>query len=842
LIRFQLLKKLSLSHQFFDPPSAPQKIDSQSLKRSPFKNKAILLMTQKSKEEILSQLLGSERLIIIYGPPGCGKTRYILGVLKAVDDFGNCGAIVSKRCFNGGGRNEIIGTETQQFSYHQFLRNFYDKENIIIDTPLTDRMFYILDDFHYLSKAMRLVFDNLVHHLTHSSEKNNQKIIVMISCPPSGLLKKILSETSLSKNFYQFNNCHDGTKFSLSLIESDEIIPCQPDCEIIYSPGGDHETVETPQRYYRIADIVCERVFQTIPIPKNVYEFSPEPGACLVFLPGKTEVSLLCELLQSRLEGRANIVPFVERYEGCEKYRITDFISNQNPRNFYPQTENMSFHTFQKKSDRMTVYLSDGAAASGPYIPNVTMIIDSMVTKDETDDTNNIRHYNSRWISQDKLKMRMFRFSIDFTDFMLPEPKASPERKFVILGSKEFCNTLPKEEPDAYHYFSIEHDILEMIYNNIDPYHVFPKDYHHLVDQSMKNFRQYGLIDGDELCLEMTRFVKNISLEIRMGSLLWTILEELVENKTVESEMSIIQKLQIHTAAIATIKCYSGGIVRWPRRNKSENFYDYSHECDLILNQIGQKYAGRTSMETIYKIWDDIYSSIDPHNYHELRSYCNNNNLLYRRFDMMQALMRKLFCKCVQAKRLNTNIYENNRNSLSVLQLLNWADFDDDFNCTTKIQRPSVDDMSREMFRAVKKIYSDLASKYKHTHTGGLSIVIDGNNVLNDERFIHNADLVKNKSPVIYPLCITTRILRKKKSVPVPNPKRSPPESDTYGDFFSVDKDIIDWENHIAQEVDETENSSPVPQYIQTNVIIKCLSIFHADPDEIDDDDDFIDI
>ena len=349
-------------------------------------------------------------------------------------------------------------------------------------------------------------------------------------------------------------------------------------------------------------------------------------GVYMIFVPGKQEL----ELVEAELRKEIGPDAIIFQAHG-------DLMAD----------EIMKIHDPVEEGKRKIVVTTNIAECS-ITIENVSLIINTMTHREASSGLDESLKLDLHWISKSNAIQRMGRTG-----------RTCPGICVVLMSEGKY-NMLPDNITPEISRVSISYDILKLMKFGLDPHKIlgqiisewqitmhvdllkelgFIRESDGMVLEKLWNRTSSGLRESREQSsrfsevTDMGDFCSEFPLSIRKSAMIYH-LRKVSENSVVSQEVLNINESAtfLHLVVICTLNCYGSGLFHTPRRNRDEDSSSFNTRIMVVRENFEDKYAGYSDVDTIFKIWIDICQSIYPYYLKDLKIYCVNNNLNFRRF------------------------------------------------------------------------------------------------------------------------------------------------------------------------------------------------------------------
>ena len=486
-------------------------------------------------------------------------------------------------------------------------------------------------------------------------------------------------------------------------------------------------------RNYNIDD--DELYLRTVSIAQK-YHNDKYDGVYLIFVPGKQEL----ELIQTELEKYFG--PNADIYIAHGDLSIDELVMIHN----------------RPKDGIRKIVVATNIAECSITIENVSLVIDTMTHREASSSLDESLKLDLHWISKANSKQRMGRTGRTCPGIYIP------------LVSEEKYSTLTDNITPELERVSISYDILKLLKFELDPKIILAPiismwqiDIHidllkklRFIREPEKTISKLSLHPHNKIIVtDMGDFCSEFPLSIRKSAMLYHL-------KNLREPNSFI-----YLAVICTLNCYGAGLFYMPKKNKGEDAvcYELRREDAKIIFE--DKFAGYSDVDTIFNIWIELCATINPFYITDLRNFCRDNQLNFRRFKNTVTILKQCMIVC-------------NRMALRVSH-----------NVKTFI-RPNLEELSRTFYNLLALTHHDYITTVHYNFTGDVTAICGGLQHKIDNRAIHQMELGNNMRQVYYALVRTQKTTRNGYVLRIINVLHSIPQDDVDEDTPSIFSSDID--------------------------------------------------
>ena len=376
--------------------------------------------------------------------------------------------------------------------------------------------------------------------------------------------------------------------------------------EIKFDPEIIEKDLSTndPILYKRAADIAL------------CYHKEDYSGKYLIFAPGKTEVDIVLQALESSFQDHKN-VKFIPIYDD-------------------PEDENSKIYGDNDGTRHIIIAISVTELFS--TVKDISLIIDVCNNREISFGTDESQGLIIRRISKPISDMRMNQTG-----------KTCPGIYIPLLSPEAFEKLSPMIIPEI-DRLSLCYHILRLLSNDIDPNEIIGKlcSKKRMIIETMI-LEELGMVNGSKIT-SMGIFCSKFPIGIRKSAMLYylkKIINDHYKNNYLESQtcissdaiilatnnnfLEIERNIFFYIAVICTINCYGSGILHLPHKNNGEDSTVFHNKFQNIRTYIKNKFGGYSDVDTIFNIWVDLCNKTNPFYLTDVRNYCKENYLNFRK-------------------------------------------------------------------------------------------------------------------------------------------------------------------------------------------------------------------
>lgn len=514
--------------------------------------------------------------------------------------------------------------------------------------------------------------------------------------------------------------------------------------------------IDSIKRYTHAADLAYK------------YHTDDHGGTYLIFVPGKQEIDIVTNALEKHFGEHAEIVPAHSNLTNEELSKIHG----------------------DTVIGKRKIIVATNIAECSITIKNVSLVIDTLTHREASSGLDEIMCLDLHWISKSNAMQRKGRTG-----------RTCPGT-YIILQSEEMYSKLAENVTPEIDRVSISHTILKLIKFGLDPKNILnPVMTEWQIEIYTDPLNKLGFVkQQSNMITDMGNFCSEFPLSIRKSAMLYHLKNMNDPN------------IFLHLAVICTLNCYGTGIFYWPKKNPDEDVAAYSMRRDDIRQKIEDKFGGYSDVDTIFKIWIKICSTINPFYFTELRIFCQDNQLNFHRFKETVTLLKQ--CVSVGNRvRLNACYHSND------------------------IENIDVKDLGKTFYHLLSLTHQDYETTISPDLRGGLIADCAGLRHRIDNRSLHLMEL-GNTDQIYYSLVRTQRTA-KNGMFRMINVLHAVPESDMSGENLSIFSSDIDSDENIERFVSTLSNKQNWNKFL---AIVESIDppiniINQLDAPEIMDDD-----
>ena len=566
-----------------------------------------------------------------------------------------------------------------------------------------------------------------------------------------------------------------------SINEGLKLLPTQPSyllykiksypITICYDNESDKFGPESENRYIRTATLAHQ------------YHMENHHGIYLIFAPGEQEIKQITTELEKKFNNNA-IILSVHNESTLEDL-------------------NNIYELNHVTSSKRKIIIATNIMEYLITIDNISLVIDSMVDKN----VNSVLDENTETI--------FFWISKSNSDQRKNKTGRTCSGTYVIMQSKENYLLLSNNNIPEIKKNSINYDILNLIKNGLDPIPIFAP----IIDEKQTKsyidlLRNLGFIADDKIT-NMMDFCSKFPLDIRKAAMIYHLVQHNNPN------------IFLHLAVICTIKCYGNGIFIWPNKHINEDIIEYSLRRDEITQKIENKFAGYSDTDTLFKIWIDICSKINPFYIKDLKSYCHENYVNFYKLRETTLILKK----CITIGNTMGLHFQYN---FPIQEQGNNKTPSNIYHNTKKFKIPSVKILGKTFYQLLSLTHQDYEIRFYQNSKGKIVANYDNTEYQIDNKAIHSMNVGNNNQQICYLLIKNQKytkagilkIINVFHAVPkMDNDNNDDNNNDDKFSIFSSDagseydslrssfSDIQNWNNYLPSL--EIDNSMTFPEYFE---------------------------
>ena len=470
---------------------------------------------------------------------------------------------------------------------------------------------------------------------------------------------------------------------------------------------------ETEQPYTRAAEIAHQ------------YHKTGYDGTYIIFVPSRVEIEIVTRKLQMLFGPGTNYLDIVEVHNGLS-------ISELN------KTRRPPFYSRRK------IVLCTNVAEYFVTMDNVSLVVDTATYREACLTTDETSSANPSCITKMISIQCQRRTGI------------TREGKYILTTSKEkFDNFAPDLEPQMQR-LCIMTDILTLLKYNLDP-SILKQVSELSISMSMNKLRALNLImysNQKYLVTEMGHFCSKFPLDLRKSAMLYHLKKS--------SEPNVF----LYLAVICTLNCYSGGMISLPKKNPGETHLTYSMRKKLVLRTFHKKFAGYSDVDTIFNIWIEICTHINPFYITDLKNFCHRFRLNFPKFKEIASVLKQ----CV---------FIGNDPKIG----LNAS------YAGTKFDPRLMPDFSQKFYQLLELTHCDFKTSVFHNFNGGLTGICQGAVHKVDGYTICKMNMGSNLNQIYYSIVRTQRITKMGFPIKIINIMHTVPQEEVPEDEPSIFSD-----------------------------------------------------
>lgn len=440
----------------------------------------------------------------------------------------------------------------------------------------------------------------------------------------------------------------------------------------IYEEQSSVYAPDSEERYIYAANVAYK-------YHKNNYD-----GIYLIFVPGKQEIDIVINTLEKIFSsGTIDILPAHGDLSMDELLKIHEL----------------------SKNNRRKIIVATNIAECSITIENVSLVIDTLTHREASSGLDESLRLDLHWISKSNSKQRKGRTG------------RTCKGTYVILQAENIYANFADNNTPEIDRVSISYDILKLLKFGLEPKLILKSIVAEWqIDMYVELLGKLGFINYPENTVtDMGDFCSEFPLGIRKSAMLYHLRKLNDKN------------IFLHLAVICTLNCYGSGIFIWPKKNHGEDVFSYSIRCDDTLQKYEDKFAGYSDIDTLFKIWIEICSSINPFYITDLKNFCRDNQLNFRRFKEIIALLKQC-------------IYIGNKNYFNIY-----------YNFKTFIP-PNIIELGKTFYHLLTLTHREYETIITHNPNGQFVAICAGLEHKIDNRSVHRMNLGNNTKKIYYSL------------------------------------------------------------------------------------------
>lgn len=562
----------------------------------------------------------------------------------------------------------------------------------------------ILDEFHIRTKESDICL--CLWLFAHRAWQSNP----LLPKPP----KLVIMSATLDDNISQFFSNNKPVVLSYA-VQTYAVTT-------VYDDMSDKFYMDSDARYIRAAILAKE------------YHEKNHDGVYLIFVPGKQEIDIVVGELNKLIGASAEIFYAHGELSSEELLKIHD-----------------PAPPLKKK-----IIVATNIAECSLTIENVSLVIDTLTHREANCGLDESLRLDVHWISKSSSKQRCGRTG------------RTCEGIYVPMMSEQMYSNLPETITPELERISFAYDILRLMKSSLDPKVILaPVISERQIDIHINLLKKLGFIrDLDNsiklpdkqiqsipsipTITDMGDFCSEFPLGIRKSAMLYHLRD--LDNPDVF----------LHLAVICTLNCYGSGIFYWPKRNLGEDSMSYSMRCDDAIQFFEEKFAGYSDVDTIFNIWIKICSEINPFYITDLRIFCRDNQLNFRRFKEIVSLLKQ----CVHI---------SNRQHIALNASL-----------PSNMSYIDTEELGRTFYYLLGLTHLDYVTTIKPSNRGGVIAMCGGLDHSINNRSINKMNIGNNYQQIYYSLIRTQRTTKKGVMLGISNPSMTCSSQDKVMRMISV--------------------------------------------------------
>ncbi|XWV24650.1 putative ATP-dependent helicase [Tupanvirus deep ocean] len=451
--------------------------------------------------------------------------------------------------------------------------------------------------------------------------------------------------------------------------------------KVVFDEESNKYNIDSDERYVRAANLALK------------YHNDNYNGVYLIFVPGKQEIDIVISVLDRHLGKNADLLAAHSDLSVEELMRI-----HQPP-------------TVGKRK----IVIATNIAECSVTIEHVSLVIDTLTHREATSSLDESICLDLHWISKSNSKQRKGRTG------------RTCEGIYVVLQNETKFSDLTENITPEIDRISVSYDILKLMKFKLDPKIILaPVISEWQINIYLDLLKKLGFITHNNGVTDMGDFCSEFPLSIRKAAMLYHLRNMNDPN------------VFLHLAIICTLNCYGAGIYIWPKKIAGEDIVSYSMRCDDAMEKLEDKYAGYSDVDTLFNIWIDICSKMNPFYITGLRIYCKENHLNFKRFKEIATLLKQC-------------IYIGNRNYIGLKAYHNVTNF----------KNPDTRVLSKTFYYLLSLTHQDYETTIHHNSNGNMIARCGGLEHKIDNRSIHLMNVGNNPRQIYYSLVRTQRNTKK---------------------------------------------------------------------------------
>jgi len=380
--------------------------------------------------------------------------------------------------------------------------------------------------------------------------------------------------------------------------------------------------IQDTKRYVRAARIARD------------YHIANYDGTYLIFVPGKAEIDIVISELETLFRNEGQLIQAHGDLVAEELIRIHE----------------------QPELNKRKIVVATNIAECSITIEDVSLVIDSLTQRIASSDLDDNLKLDLAWISKMNSKQRKGRTGRTCAGVYIALTSENNYDKFVEGITPEIER------------ISINYDILKLMKHKIDPVLILDividrkKIISHIqllkdsgfvtgcYTDSNENLNEKLHLNPEEWVTDMGDFCSEFPIGIRKSAMLYYLHQE--NNPD----------LFLYLSVICTLNCYGSGIVHLPLRKKGEDYLSYKDRVNDIIEEIRIKFAGYSTVDTIFNIWIEICYMINPFHVPSLQKFCSIHKFNFKRFREITNILKQCI---IIGTNMNLNITYDHRSFIA---------------------------------------------------------------------------------------------------------------------------------------------------------------------------------
>lgn len=506
----------------------------------------------------------------------------------------------------------------------------------------------------------------------------------------------------------------------------------------------------------KIASDCKIRLLRAIDIA-NQYHKNGYNGTYLIFLPSSEDVDMVANILKKKFDNNINLK--LLQANGLTNYSQF-YLSSKGKQAFHQHSDDNSKMNVRNSTKNLLnnpenpthirkIILAVPDAEYYPLMDNVTLVIDTLIQKKINSHTNS----DISWITVANSDQRKSKL----------DPKCSGT--YVVMQSQNnYLKLVEKIEPEIKTTL-IDHYILRLIKYKLNPYLIFsPVISKSHISKCCNLLKKIGFF-GDKLILtDMGNFCYEFPIDIRKAAIIYHLYKLGNTN------------IFLYMAVICTLNCYGSGFFVWPKKKPNEDALAHSMRCDDVVDQFEKKFGGYSDIDTLFRIWAQMFLTMNPFYITDLKFFCQKNQLNFKCFKDAIQLLKKCIIIVNKYFYYNTNFIKSS--------LIDY------------------EELSNTFYSLLSQTHSDYETTIVHKSNGNTVAICNGIEYKIDRKAIHLMN-VGNSSKKIYYSLVQTHKCTKKGTIRIINVLHAIiDESDTTKIFMS-ESDVEDETNTLDYTISD---------------------------------------